>query len=460
MIDTTIAAIATPIGYGGIGIIKISGSSSLNIGISLFQKNNFDLNNKFIPISHHFYHGYIVNPETKKIIDEVLFVYMKSPFSYTKEDVVEIHGHSGPFVLQIILNLILKMGATLAEPGEFTKRAFLNGRIDLTQAEGVIDIINSQSIKSLYAASSQVNGVFKDKILSIKNIFEQILTEIEASIDFSSDIEIIVENKELLNIIEKDIFPELSKLVIQYENAHFLKEGLKIAIAGRPNVGKSTLMNCLLKQDRSIVTPIPGTTRDIIQEMIFINGISIILSDTAGIHETSDYIENIGINKAKECIENSDLVLFIIEAQSNLIEKDFKIYNEIKNNRLIIVINKIDLWENDFVLPSFLCHLPHITVSARFNKGIDDLMEIISNIMIKDIKYENNYIIPNLRHKLLIEQCIKSAKDLIQGLNHNISHEFIAIHINEAIKALNNILGETADFDVLDNIFSRFCIGK
>jgi len=313
----TIAAIATPTGSGGIGIIKISGKDAFSIAEAIFQKSHASRGEgsseskalSFPLKSHRLYHGHIVNPGTGQVLDEVLLSAMKAPRTYTREDVIEINTHSGHIVMASILDLVLQQGARLADPGEFTKRAYLSGRIDLTQAEAVIDIINSRTQKSLEIATSQIKGNLKNRIESIRGSLIDIITQVEAAIDFPEDVGDVIDAVSVKQILDKEIIGELSDMVEQYENAHFLRDGLKMIVVGRPNVGKSSLMNRLIQEDRVIVTPIPGTTRDLIEETLNIHGIPVIIADSAGLHETKDPVEVIGIGKTKDYIHASDLIL-------------------------------------------------------------------------------------------------------------------------------------------------------
>ena len=471
MDNATIAAIATPIGRGGIGIIKVSGKNAFSITASIFKKSaslSDDSRETDKPPfssfkSHCLYHGYIVDKEKGRVLDEVLLSVMLAPHTYTMEDVVEINTHSGPVVLASILNLVLKKGAKLAEPGEFTKRAYLNGRIDLTQAEAVIDIINSKTDKALEIATSQIKGDLKRRIESIRGALLDILVETEVAIDFSDDAGEILNSDRTINKLERRVVDDLKELIEKYENAHVLRDGLKMVVVGRPNVGKSSLMNRLIQEDRAIVTPIPGTTRDLIEETLNIHGIPVIIADTAGLHETDDPVEVIGIEKAQEYIRDSDLILFMVDASDPLIEEDYKIYETISNKRLIIVINKSDLVEDDFALeiPDSWNTLPRIKISALYGTGLNELKDLIANLSIGEYGLEvQNKIIPNLRHKIALERSLRLCVAAIEAIRKETSFEFIAIDIKEAVDSLGEIIGETATDDVIDHIFSRFCIGK
>ena len=467
----TIAAVATPVGSGGIGIIKISGPDALKIAESVFQKPAIAseasqatgprLFTELQP--HRLYHGHIVDTAKGRVLDEVLLAAMLAPHTYTKEDVVEINTHSGHVVLASVLELVLKKGARLAEPGEFTKRAYLNGRIDLTQAEAVIDIITSRTDKSLAIAASQIKGDLKARIESIRKVLFDILTETEAVIDFPEDVGDIVDPAAVVSVLEDKVVAPLQELILQYENAHVLRDGLKMAVVGKPNVGKSSLLNRLIQNDRAIVTPIPGTTRDLIEETLNIHGIPVIIADTAGLHETDDPVEVIGIQKTQEYISGSDLILFMVDASESLTSEDHKIYEAITNQRSILVVNKIDLVEDGFELnlAESWRQTPTIRISALYGQGLDALKDLISKVSIGEYQLgAGNTIIPNLRHKIALERSLQLAAAAAEEIQKQTPFELIAIDVQEALDSLGEIIGLTTREDVVDQIFSRFCIGK
>ena len=467
----TIAAIATPIGSGGIGIIKISGKDAFSIAEAIFQRSHasWSLGRtegdalSFPSKSHRLYHGNIVNPETGQVLDEVLLSAMKAPRTYTREDVIEINTHSGYIVMASILDLVLQKGARLADPGEFTKRAYLSGRIDLTQAEAVIDIINSRTEKSLEIATSQIKGDLKNRIESLRNSLIDILTQVEAVIDFPEDVGDVIDVDSVNQILNKGVIDELSDMVAQYENAHFLRDGLKMIVVGRPNVGKSSLMNRMIQDDRVIVTPIPGTTRDLIEETLNIRGIPVIIADSAGLHETNDPVEVIGIEKTRAYIHASDLILFMIDASDPFTIEDQKIYQAIGDKRVILVINKIDLVEDGFKpeIPETWDKIPSIRISALYGNGLSSLKDLIAKLAIGDYKLEvQNKIIPNLRHKIALEKSLEFAVSAGEELRKGTSFELIAIDIKDTLDSLGEIIGAVAKEDVIDQIFRRFCIGK
>ncbi len=460
MMTDTIAAIATPYGSGGIGVIRMSGPDAFKIAAQLFSKTKrFTLDDQTELQTHRVYHGFIQDYETREVIDEILLMPMKSPSSYTAEDVVEIQAHSGTIVLRTILDQILSRGARLSEPGEFTKRAFLNGRIDLTQAEAVADIINAKSSSALKFAASQNIGVLKEQIQELRQQLIELLSMLEASIDFPDDVEPVELSENDIRVID-DVLEKCTEYIKQHDDACFLTEGIRIAICGAPNVGKSSLMNTLLNQEKSIVTAIPGTTRDPIEEGLNIDGIPFLITDTAGIHKTDDLVEIIGIEKAKDHITGSDLVLFMKEPGSKFSEREFEKIVPLGKN-VILVINKIDLGkENLPQLPEKYSHVPKIEISALYDTGIHKLKQTIVNICIHELDIEKSAVIPNLRHKKALEDAVESLESAKTGIKEHQEEETLAIDIKNSIDSLGTITGETASLDILDNIFSNFCIGK
>jgi tRNA modification GTPase len=459
----TIAAIATPYGSGGIGVIRISGPNAFDIAARLFSKSRtrpcacegFE--------SRRVMHGYVFDPLDRAIIDEVLLIPMKGPRSYTAEDVVEIQAHSGSVVLRRILEEIFKLDARPAEPGEFTKRAFLNGRIDLTQAEAVMDIIHAKSANALKYAASQNLGTLKQQIHDLRNQLITLLSRVEVDIDFPGDIESFEPAGP-----EKDlvcgVLDRCRQFIRQHNDACFLKEGIRVTICGAPNVGKSSLMNRLLEKDRSIVTTVPGTTRDPIEEGLNMEGIPFVLSDTAGIHQTDDLVEIIGIEKARDHIDNADIILYMKEAGSTLTKKEFEKVvglDDPAGKKVLFVVNKIDIADRQFPqLPETLKDIPRIEISALLNKGIGDLKQKMIQISLAGLDMEKSSILPNLRHKRALEQTVLSLEAVDTGLTNQVEAEILAIDIKNSIDSLGTITGETASLDILDTIFNDFCIGK
>ncbi|MFC1856949.1 tRNA uridine-5-carboxymethylaminomethyl(34) synthesis GTPase MnmE [Thermodesulfobacteriota bacterium] len=469
--SSTIAAIATPPGSGGIGIIKISGPEAFSIAGSIFQRSGSEFKSPINPDhpstpflqSHHLYYGHIVVPDDGIILDEVLLTCMRAPHTYTREDIVEIQAHAGYVVLKAIFDLVLHQGARVSEPGEFTKRAFLNGRIDLTQAEAIIDIINAKTEKALAHATQQIKGKISQHIESIKKSLIEIMVEIEAAIDFPDDIDESVSAGKFVIDIENKVINKLKALLDQYHHCHVLRDGLKMVVVGRPNVGKSSLMNRLLQKDRVIVTSIPGTTRDLIEEAINIQGIPVILADSAGLHDTDDPVEVIGIKKTQEYINSADLILFVIDGSDPLTNADYRIYDDIYGMQTIIVQNKSDLVKDGLAvnLPDAWKDIPRVATSALYNNGIDSLKKLIVDISMGGFEWDiRNTIIPNVRHKIALERTLHAALAAEESVRSGTPFELIAIDIKAAIDALGEILGETTGEDILDQIFSRFCIGK
>ncbi|MBI4650433.1 tRNA uridine-5-carboxymethylaminomethyl(34) synthesis GTPase MnmE [Candidatus Desantisbacteria bacterium] len=464
----TIAAISTPPGEGGIGIVRLSGPDTLKITQKIFLpfKNNF-----INPRSHSLIYGNIISPESKEIIDEVLLSTMRAPYSYTREDVVEINCHGGLLPLTKILQLVLEHGARLAEPGEFTKRAFLNGRIDLAQAEAVIDIIRSKTEESMRHAAFQLQGKTSGEITLLRNLLIDLRSHLELSIDFiEDDLEIISKNK-LLELLYQAL-EKIDKLLSSAKIGRILREGIKIAIIGRPNVGKSSLLNRLLNEERAIVTHIPGTTRDIIEETININGIPAAIIDTAGIRKTTDEVEKLGIERTRMSIHQADIVLLTLDVSEKLHEEDIEIIKEIKNKKTIYVLNKIDKIFNsesksvqnflDLIYEeTFSREIPHIQISSLTGEGIENLKKLIYNLIInKRIDNKNDVFINNIRHEEALKKAGYSLLRAIEGVKSKLSPEFIASDVKEASENLGIITGKTFTEDILDNIFKNFCIGK
>lgn len=457
--NDTITAIATPFGSGGIGVIRISGPDAFSIASKLFskRKSRFETPEDFE--SHKVYHGYIFDRQALAVIDEVLLISMKGPSSYTAEDVIEIQAHSGTFVLRAVLEEVLSCGARLSEPGEFTKRAFLNQRIDLTQAEAVADIIAAKSANALKFATSQVLGTLGEKIRELRERLIHFLSLIEVNIDFPDDVApFCLSENEIQGLT--DVLEKCRGFIKQHNDACFLKEGIRVTICGSPNVGKSSLMNRLLEKDRSIITPIPGTTRDPVEEGLNIDGVPFVITDTAGIHQTDDLVEIIGIEKAKNHITISDIVLYMKEPGTVFSEREFeKIVPQGK--KVIFVVNKIDINEGNLPrLSEKYQYIPTVEISALLNKGIRELKQKILNISIADLDMEKSPVIPNLRHKKALEQAAEGIEDALAGLKNGQAEEILAIDIKSSIDSLGTITGETASIDILDNIFSNFCIGK
>lgn len=455
--EDTIAAIATAPGEGGIGIIRISGDDSKTILDRIFVPiNSSVLENRKMT------YGNIVDPSSKSIIDEVLCVYMKSPKTYTMEDVVEINCHGGMVPLRKTLELVLSNGARMAEPGEFTKRAFLNGRLDLSQAEAVIDVIKAKTDRTYDVALNQLEGVFSRHIKEIRKKLVDILVNLTVNIDYpDEDIEQITYEK--LGSDLNDILSDIENLLSSADTGKIIRDGLGIAIIGKPNVGKSSLMNSLLKETRAIVTEIPGTTRDTIEEHISIKGIPVRLTDTAGIRETDDIIEKIGIEKSKESFNQADLVIFILDSSREMEQEDIDIMNLIDPEKTLILLNKIDLVQK-IRKEDILAKIGNISIietSMHNQMGISEIEEKIVNLVYcGKVSQSNNLIVTNVRHKNILERSRNSIKDAINMVNMQEALEFIEIDVNSTYEALGEIIGETVQDDIINEVFARFCLGK
>ena len=458
----TIAAISTAIGNGGIGIIRMSGKESFKILEKIFKNSKgekLDLNKiKGYTIQY----GTIVDSETNEKIDEVLVSFFKNPRSYTREDMCEINSHGGMIVEKQILEQCLKNGAILAEPGEFTKRAFLNGRIDLSQAESIMDLINSKTEKESKASINQLQGDLSNRINEIRHDLLDIMADIEASIDYPEyDIEEVTNNK-ALGILE-NAKNKLESLKDTFRSGKILKEGIKTAIIGRPNAGKSSLLNKILKEERAIVSEIEGTTRDTIEEFITIKGIPLKIIDTAGIRKTSDKIEEIGVKKALDIAKDAELVLVILDNSKDLTEEDREILKLAESKNSIILLNKVDLKENNLEKSEELKKLNKriIKISAKNGNGIEELYNEIENMFqIKNLETDGEIIITNIRHKNQIEYAINNINEAINAVKNNLPIDIISISIKQTLEDLGKITGENVSEDIINEIFSKFCLGK
>lgn len=451
---STIAAISTAPGIGGIGIVRMSG------------KECFDILDKFFkPISDKPIKGYSIKYgkiyDNNEVVDEVLVSYFIGPKSYTTENMCEINSHGGIVVMREILELCLKNGAELAKPGEFTKRAFLNGRIDLSQAESVIDIINAKSNREALEGMKQLEGFLAEEINKIKKELLKLMANIEVSIDYPEyDTPEVIE-EEILKTIENSI-NKLNKLEKSFDNGKLIKEGIKTAIIGRPNAGKSSLLNAILKEERAIVTEYEGTTRDTIEEYVNINGITLKLIDTAGIRTTQNEIEKIGIEKSKKMAKEADLVIYIIDASKDLNEDDEEILNIVTPKKTIIILNKLDLVPKIDKKTEIIKNFENvIKISALKKEGIDDLYNKITELFNLDvINIDNEIVITNERHKKIIKDAIINLNKSKEALKNNMPIDIIAIGLKDVLTNLGEITGEEASEEIINEIFSRFCLGK
>ena len=459
--ESTIAAIATATGTGGIGIIRMSGKECFNILKKIFIPKNKNLKMDDVQ-GYTLKYGYIIDSENKEKIDEVLVSFFKAPKSYTTENMCEINSHGGTLIEQKILEQCLKNGAELAQPGEFTKRAFLNGRIDLSQAESVIDLINSKTEKEAKASFSQLQGNLSKKINEIRDKLLDIMADIEASIDYPEyDIEETTKPK-LLAVL-KETTDKLINLQNSFENGKILRDGVKTVIIGKPNAGKSSLLNIMLDEERAIVSDIEGTTRDTIEEFININGVPLKLIDTAGIRNAKDRIEEIGIKKAIDLIEEADLVIAIFDETKDLTEEDEKILELTKNKKTIALLNKSDLGQKNEKTINYIKQKNKCVIEAsmRSKKGIDKLyLEIEKSFKLNEIDIGKETVITNIRHKNQIDKALNNVENAIKTINDMMPIDIVAIQIKQILQDLGNITGDNVSEDIINEIFSKFCLGK
>ena len=457
MFNDTIAAIATFPGNAGINIIRISGIDALNISSRIFIDKNKQKNVNLKP--RYLHYGYIVDKDDK-IIDEVLISYMKAPNTYTKEDIIEINCHGGIISSKKILDAVLNYGCRTAERGEFTKRAFLNGRIDLTQAEAVIDIINSKTDSSHEISVKHLEGRLSKQINAVIDEIMELLANIEVNIDFPEYDEDEITIGRVKSLCDNLVI-ELDKLIKTADTGKIFKEGIKTVILGKPNVGKSSLMNFLLNENRAIVTEIPGTTRDTIEEYVNIKGVPLRIIDTAGIRETEDTVEKIGIEKALNKVDDADLVIMIFDSSKELEIEDEKILHYIKNKKVIYIKNKTDL-ENKLNLSDYKeIENEIINISILQNQGLDDIIDKINKMFFEgNLNVSDELIINNVRHKNLLIKAKNSIEEVLNSIDNNMTIDFIEIDLKEAMEQLGLIVGKSVSDDLVDKIFNEFCIGK
>lgn len=457
-IDDTIAAIATAPGEGGIGIIRISGEKSLQVAQSIFKSKSGKMIKDYN--ARTLIYGTVVDNE--KVIDEVLVAYMKGPNSYTAEDVIEINCHGGFISVKKILELILSKGVRLAEAGEFTKRAFLNGRIDLSQAEAIIDVIKSKTDMAHEVAQSQLEGSLAKKIKDLRMNVTEVLAHLEVSIDFAEE---DVEEITYQTLEEKalELRNEIKKLYDTAESGKILRDGLKTVIVGKPNVGKSSLLNSILGENRAIVTDIAGTTRDVIEEFVNIKGIPLKIVDTAGIRETEDVVEKIGVEKSRESFSTADLVIMVLDASRKLSEEDMEILESLKNKNTIVLLNKMDLEPQIELekIEEFVNSEDIIKISALKHQGIEELQDKIEAMVYHgSVKNSSNLMITNSRHKDALFKAYESINDAISAIEQRMPYDFIEVDFKNIWDYLGYINGDTVREDLLDTIFANFCIGK
>ena len=453
----TIAAIATAMTSSGIGIVRISGDEAVSITDRIFEMKN---QKKLEDMSTHTIHyGHIHDGD--EVIDEVMVLLMRGPKSYTREDTVEIDCHGGVYVMKRILETVIKYGARPAEPGEFTKRAFLNGRIDLSQAESVIDVINSKNEFALKSSLSQLSGSVSEKIKEIRGTVLHEIAFIESALDDPEHISLDGYPEELSGIVS-DVIKKIDKLLANSDNGKMLKEGISTVIVGKPNAGKSSLLNSLVGEEKAIVTDIAGTTRDVLEEQINLNGILLNIIDTAGIRDTEDVVEKIGVERAKKYLNNADLVIYVVDTSTALDENDHEIMELLKDRHAIVLLNKSDLSPVTTV-EDIKKHLDKkmISISAKEQTGMDDLEETIKEMFFSgEVTFNDEVYITNIRHKTSLQEALRSLHLVLQSIADDMPEDFYSIDLMNAYEELGNIIGESVEDDLVNEIFSKFCMGK
>ncbi|MEC5425061.1 tRNA uridine-5-carboxymethylaminomethyl(34) synthesis GTPase MnmE [Virgibacillus sp. C22-A2] len=454
----TITAISTPIGEGAIAIVRLSGPDAVSITTQLFQGKNLTEVD-----SHTIHYGKLIDPDTKEVAEEVMVSVMRAPKTFTREDVVEINCHGGMVSVNRVLEIILSKGARLAEPGEFTKRAFLNGRIDLSQAEAVMDLIRAKTDKAMSVALKQLDGRLSGLIRSLRQDLLETVAHVEVNIDYPEYDDVEEMSHEMMRQKTKEVHAEIVKLLGVAKQGKILREGLATAIIGRPNVGKSSLMNTLVQENKAIVTEIPGTTRDIIEEYVNVRGVPLRLVDTAGIRETEDIVEKIGVERSRQVLKESDLILFVLNYNDELTDEDVKLFEAIQGLEYIVIINKTDLEQKLDLekIKELTDGNPLITTSLIEEKGIDELESAIAETFFAgDIDTGDLTYISNVRHIELLKQAVASLEDAMEGLEIQMPLDIVQIDVTRTWDLLGEIIGDTASDSLIDQLFSQFCLGK
>lgn len=454
----TISAISTPVGEGAIAIVRLSGPTAIEIAAKLFKGINLEEVD-----SHTIHYGKMIDPKTKIVADEVMVSVMRAPKTFTREDIVEINCHGGIVAVNRVLEIVLNNGARLAEPGEFTKRAFLNGRIDLSQAEAVMDLIRAKSDKAMNVALHQVDGRLSKLIQTLRQELLETVAHVEVNIDYPEYDDVEEMSHELLREKVKAVHAEIEKLLKVAKQGKILREGIRTGIIGRPNVGKSSLMNTLIQEKKAIVTDIPGTTRDTIEEYVNVRGVPLKLVDTAGIRETEDLVEKIGVERSHQVLKESDLILLMLNNNEELTEDDIRLFNVINQMKYIVIINKSDLTQNlniDQVTTLAKGH-PVITTSLIEEDGVDKLEQAIADLFFAgEIETDDLTYVSNVRHIQLLNKSKQALEDSLNGLDMGVPIDIVQIDVTRTWEFLGEIIGDTASDGLIDQLFSQFCLGK
>ena len=455
----TIAALVTAVGESSVGIIRISGPEAVKIADKIYQGKSDLLSAD----THTIHYGYVYDWRNDKKIDEALFMLMRGPRSFTGEDVVEVQCHGGMVVLKQVLQLILLSGSRLAEQGEYSKRAFLNGRLDLAQAESIMDIVQAKTDKGVDLALSQLQGTLSGMVKTLRADLLELIAFIQADIDYpDDDIERLTAEEQQQRVV--NLKTQVANVLQNAQKGKMIRDGLKVVIAGKPNVGKSSLLNALLGQERAIVTDIPGTTRDVIEEYINLNGIPLKIVDTAGIRETDNVVEQIGVDKAQQFMKTADLVLYVVDAVQGLTEQDTLMMEDIQNQPVIYLLNKSDVGISDEIraqLKEAIGEAPVLEISARDKIGLEQLEEKITDLFFAGtLEVSNDIMVTNVRHIQILEESMAHMDGFLNGIMLGLSVDFLVIDLQNAWEKLGKITGETVEEDLLDQIFSKFCLGK
>ena len=455
----TIAAVATPPGEGGVALVRLSGPDAERIGKEVLVRKDLDWE------SHRLYYGRVRDPDRGAVVDEVMFAFLRQPKSYTGEDTVEIHCHGGPYVVRQVLGLVLAHGARHAEPGEFTKRAFLNGRLDLTQAEAVLDLIRSRTDKAAGVALGQMEGGLSQEVRALREQLVDTLVQVEAAIDFPEEEIELLQQAALAGKVA-GVVDRISALIDSYEWGRLIREGVRVCIVGRPNVGKSSLMNALLGVDRAIVTATPGTTRDFIEETVSLDGLPVVLWDTAGIRGGTEGVEQVGIDVTLKRLEESEGCLLVLDGSAPLTHEDTEVMQRVGDRQGLVVVNKSDLDKSDLgqrLTPAdvseTLPHLKQVRVSALTKQGLDELRTALRGCFLDSSK-ESEIVVTNVRHKAALERARSSLSEVQRAMEQGMPPDIVAVDLQDARDNLAEIIGAVTNDDVLERIFSQFCIGK
>ncbi|WP_028784476.1 tRNA uridine-5-carboxymethylaminomethyl(34) synthesis GTPase MnmE [Thalassobacillus devorans] len=454
----TITAISTPMGEGAIAIVRLSGPEAVSISNELFQGKDLAKVD-----SHTMHYGKIIDPETNEIAEEVMVSIMRGPKTFTREDVVEINCHGGLVSVNRVLEIVLAKGARLAEPGEFTKRAFLNGRIDLSQAEAVMDLIRAKTDRAMNVALKQMDGRLSKLIQSLRQQLLETLAHVEVNIDYPEYDDVEEMSRHMMEEKTREVLEEVKKLLQTAQQGKILREGLATAIIGRPNVGKSSLMNALVHENKAIVTEIPGTTRDVIEEYVNVRGVPLRLVDTAGIRETEDMVERIGVEKSRQVLKEADLILLVLNYGDELTEEDEKLFEAVRDLDVIVIVNKTDLEPRlDMERVQALAdEHPVITTALLHEKGIDELEQAISQVFFEgELDTGDLTYVSNVRHVQLLKQAKQALEDALHGMEMDMPIDMVQIDVTRTWEILGEIVGDTVHESLIDQLFSQFCLGK